>query len=99
MVDGAADAAGQTTAAAGDAASDEAADEAAATVVPAVPTEEQFAWLAENADQFPAHKVELADGSVLFTMDVTVSDAEQMRTVMRRLEQISGVMRVSRPAR
>ena len=39
------------------------------------------------------------DGSVLFTMDVTVSDAEQMRTVMRRLEQISGVMRVSRPAR
>ena len=39
------------------------------------------------------------DGCVLFTMDVSVSGAEQMRTVMRRLEQISGVIRVSRPVR
>ena len=39
------------------------------------------------------------DGCVLFTMDVSVSGAEQMRTVMRRLEQISGVIRVSRPVK
>ena len=41
----------------------------------------------------------IPDGSVLVTMDVIVSDAEQLRTVMRRLEQLSGVKRVSRPAK
>ncbi|MBE6989808.1 MAG: bifunctional (p)ppGpp synthetase/guanosine-3',5'-bis(diphosphate) 3'-pyrophosphohydrolase [Ruminococcaceae bacterium] len=38
------------------------------------------------------------DGSVLVTMNVSVTDAGQLRTVMRRLDQISGVMKVSRPA-
>ena len=38
------------------------------------------------------------DGFTLITMDVDVSDCEQLRGVIRRLEQISGVMRVTRPA-
>ena len=38
------------------------------------------------------------DGFTLITMDVDVSDREQLRGVVRRLEQISGVMRVTRPA-
>ena len=38
------------------------------------------------------------DGFTLITMDVDVSDREQLRGVIRRLEQISGVMRVTRPA-
>ncbi len=41
----------------------------------------------------------IPDGSVLVTMDVIVTDAEQLKTVMRRLEQISGVKRVTRPAK
>jgi len=40
----------------------------------------------------------IADGSVLVTMDVSVSGAEQLQTVMRRLTALSGVMTVSRPA-
>ena len=39
-----------------------------------------------------------ADGSVLVTMDVSVSGTEQLQTVMRRLTQLSGVMQVGRPA-
>lgn len=38
------------------------------------------------------------DDFTLITMDVDVSDREQLRGVIRRLEQISGVMRVTRPA-
>ena len=38
------------------------------------------------------------DGFTLITMDVDVSDREQLRGVIRRLEQISGVIRVTRPA-
>lgn len=38
------------------------------------------------------------DGFTLITMDVDVSDREQLRGVIRRLEQISGVTRVTRPA-
>ena len=38
------------------------------------------------------------DGFTLITMDVDVSDREQLRGVIRRFEQISGVMRVTRPA-
>ena len=38
------------------------------------------------------------DGSVLVTMDVSVSGTEQLQTVMRRLTQLSGVMQVGRPA-
>ena len=38
------------------------------------------------------------DGFTLITMDVDVSYREQLRGVIRRLEQISGVMRVTRPA-
>mgnify|MGYP004470963665 FL=1 len=38
------------------------------------------------------------DGFTLITMDVDVSDREHLRGVIRRLEQISGVMRVTRPA-
>ena len=38
------------------------------------------------------------DGFTLITMDVDVSDREQLRGVIRRLEQISGVMRGTRPA-
>ena len=41
----------------------------------------------------------IPDGSVLVTMDVIVSDAAQLGTVMRRLEQLSGVKRVTRPAK
>ncbi|MBQ1459528.1 MAG: bifunctional (p)ppGpp synthetase/guanosine-3',5'-bis(diphosphate) 3'-pyrophosphohydrolase [Oscillospiraceae bacterium] len=39
-----------------------------------------------------------ADGSVLVTMDVSVSGTEQLQAVMRRLTQLSGVMQVGRPA-
>ena len=38
------------------------------------------------------------DGFVLLSLDIDVHDGEQLQTVMRRLEQISGVMRVTRPA-
>jgi len=38
------------------------------------------------------------DGFALLSLDIDVPDSEQLRTVMRRLEQISGVMRVTRPA-
>ena len=40
-----------------------------------------------------------ADGSVLVTMDVSVSGTEQLQAVIRRLTQLSGVMQVGRPAR
>ena len=39
-----------------------------------------------------------ADGFGLIEIEIQVSDANQIQTVIRRLEQISGVMRVSRPA-
>ena len=39
-----------------------------------------------------------ADGFGLIEVEIQVSDANQIQTVIRRLEQISGVMRVSRPA-
>ena len=38
------------------------------------------------------------DGFALITLDTDVSDSQQLQTVMRRIEQISGVMRVTRPA-
>ena len=38
------------------------------------------------------------DGFVLITLDTDVSSSQQLKTVMRRIEQISGVMRVTRPA-
>ena len=38
------------------------------------------------------------NGFVLLSLDIDVHDGEQLQTVMRRLEQISGVMRVTRPA-
>ena len=38
------------------------------------------------------------DGFVLLSLDIDVHDGAQLQTVMRRLEQISGVMRVTRPA-
>ena len=38
------------------------------------------------------------DGFALLSLDIDVHDGEQLQTVMRRLEQISGVMRVTRPA-
>ena len=38
------------------------------------------------------------DGFALITLDTDVSDSRQLQTVMRRIEQISGVMRVTRPA-
>ena len=37
-------------------------------------------------------------GFALLSLDIDVPDSEQRRTVMRRLEQISGGMRVTRPA-
>ena len=40
-----------------------------------------------------------ADGSVLVTMDVSVSGTDQLQAVIRRLTQLSGVMQVGRPAR
>jgi GTP pyrophosphokinase len=39
-----------------------------------------------------------AEGAVRVTMDVSVSGAEQLQTVIRRLTALSGVMTVSRPA-
>ena len=38
------------------------------------------------------------DGFALITLDTDVSSSQQLKTVMRRIEQISGVMRVTRPA-
>ena len=38
------------------------------------------------------------DGFALVTLNITVSDSEQLQTVMRKLGQISGVMKVTRPA-
>ena len=38
------------------------------------------------------------DGIALITLDTDVSSSQQLKTVMRRIEQISGVMRVTRPA-
>ena len=38
------------------------------------------------------------DGFALLSLDIDVPDSEQLRSVMRRIEQISGVMRVTRPA-
>ena len=38
------------------------------------------------------------DGFALITLDTDVTDSQQLQTVMRRIEQISGVMRVTRPA-
>ena len=38
------------------------------------------------------------DGFALITLDTDVADSQQLQTVMRRIEQISGVMRVTRPA-
>ena len=40
----------------------------------------------------------LPDGSALVKLSVFVSDSEQLSALMRRLNQISGVMRVERPA-
>ena len=37
-------------------------------------------------------------GFALITLDTDVSSSQQLKTVMRRIEQISGVMRVTRPA-
>ena len=39
-----------------------------------------------------------SDGFALISLAVDVSDSQQLQAVMRRLEQISGVMRVTRPA-
>ncbi len=39
-----------------------------------------------------------SDGFALIEIEMQVSDANQIHTVIRRLEQISGVMRVTRPA-
>ena len=39
-----------------------------------------------------------ADGFALISLAVDVSDSQQLQAVMRRLEQLSGVMRVTRPA-
>ena len=38
------------------------------------------------------------DGFALITLDTDISSSQQLKTVMRRIEQISGVMRVTRPA-
>ena len=38
------------------------------------------------------------DGFALITLDTDISSSDQLKTVMRRIEQISGVMRVTRPA-
>ena len=40
----------------------------------------------------------LPDGSALVKLSVFVTDSEQLSALMRRLNQISGVMRVERPA-
>ena len=39
-----------------------------------------------------------ADGFAEITVETDVSGADHLRTVMKKLEQISGVMRVTRPA-
>ena len=39
-----------------------------------------------------------SDGFALITIEVSVADSTQLSTVRRRLEQVSGVMRVTRPA-
>ncbi len=39
-----------------------------------------------------------ADGYAIVKLHIYVSDSEQLRTVMRKLNQISGVMKVDRPA-
>ena len=39
-----------------------------------------------------------SDGFALITIEVGVADSEQLCTVRRRLEQVSGIMRVTRPA-
>jgi len=39
-----------------------------------------------------------ADGFAIVKLHIYVSDSEQLRTVMRKLNQISGVMKVDRPA-
>ena len=39
-----------------------------------------------------------SDGFAIVHLDILVSDAEQLSTVMRKLHQISGVMKVDRPA-
>ena len=39
-----------------------------------------------------------SDGFAMISMDVNVSDGDQLQTVIRRIEQISGVMHVTRPA-
>ena len=38
------------------------------------------------------------DGFALITLVTDISSSDQLKTVMRRIEQISGVMRVTRPA-
>ena len=39
-----------------------------------------------------------ADGFAIFHVTISVTDAKQLDHVMRKLHQISGVMKVSRPA-
>ena len=39
-----------------------------------------------------------ADGFALIHLEIFVADSEQLSAVMRRLHQISGVMKVDRPA-
>ena len=39
-----------------------------------------------------------ADGFAVIHLNIYVSDAEHLGAVMRRLHQISGVMKVDRPA-
>ena len=39
-----------------------------------------------------------ADGYAIVKLHIYVSDSEQLKTVMRKLNQISGVMKVDRPA-
>ena len=39
-----------------------------------------------------------SDGFAIVHLDLKVSDAEQLGSVMRKLHQISGVMKVERPA-
>ena len=38
------------------------------------------------------------DGFALISLDVDVAGGDQLQTVIRRIEQISGVMHVTRPA-
>ena len=39
-----------------------------------------------------------SDGFALIHLNIYVSDSEQLASVMRKLHQISGVMKVDRPA-